>query len=116
MAYGRQSIRKAGEFLYGLEEDYANAIQRLIIGDEYHNIPRAIAGGLAGTPIGSAYKTIKADTNMERALAMAMVGANDAANLGIRYGIPLGIGSTVGNGIVGLTQPEEPVTGQLPFN
>ena len=116
MAYGRQSIRKAGEFLYGFEKDYAEAIQRLIMGDDYHNIPRSVLAGLAGNPIGSSYRTIKADSALEKALGIGAVGLVDASNLGIRYGIPLAAGSAIGNSIVGLMQPQDPGPGQLPLS
>lgn len=98
MAYGRQSLRKAGEFAYGLEEKYANAVMNAITG-ENPGLARLFFGSVMGNPIGSSYKTIKADTAKERALGIGAVAAVDALNLGVRYAAPIGVGSAVATGV-----------------
>ena len=116
-------LRKAGQFLIGKDEQYADALRGLIEKHVSNTDAKAYGGVLAGNPLAGVELVDKQLMNRSDRIANELArGAIVASNAGIRYGIPLAGASALAQGIGGIYDmaSNTPVlpqdqTNQLPY-
>ena len=98
MAYGRETLRKAGQSLMDFDAKYAARAEKDMGGA--HNAPLKTAlGGTALKDIGE----LEADSWYEAALGYGLMGGAAATNIGYRYGLPAAGLTLAGKGLYDLT-------------
>ena len=89
----------AGTAVRDIDADYAHRVQNLVRG-ESDNASRAVMSGLTGSPMGSVINSVRADTNLEKAIGYGAASAIELGNFGARYALPTAGVTLAGQGLM----------------
>ena len=93
-------LRMAGSAVRDMDADYAHRVGDLVQGPGDASISRQVAAGLVGSPLGSVIKSVKADTNLEKAIGYGSATAIELGNFGARYALPTAGVTLAGQGLI----------------